>query len=157
MHNRFIHYLVEYGKLLILIVDIIIVAVMTLLIIFTTIIIVRDLSHIWTYEEATIAELQITINDVFMLIIFAEIIRSVIVGRRRPEMYLVGIAEVGFVIAIREIIVSVVLGTKNDLILSSLASLIMAIVLMIIYKWILPHRDPVHITRKYVDQREAKA
>ena len=142
---------------MILIVDIIIVAVMTLLIIFTTIIIVRDLSHIWTYEEATIAELQITINDVFMLIIFAEIIRSVIVGRRRPEMYLVGIAEVGFVIAIREIIVSVVLGTKNDLILSSLASLIMAIVLMIIYKWILPHRDPVHITRKYVDQREAKA
>ena len=59
-----------------------------------------------------------------MLIIFAEIMRSVIVGRRRPEMYLVGIVEMGFVIAIREIIVSVVLGTKNDLILSSLASLI---------------------------------
>ena len=149
MLSRIVHYLVEYGRLLILIVDIIIVAVMTILVVFTTLIVVRDLSHVWSYEQATIAELQITINDIFMLIVFAEIVRSVIVGRRRPEMYLVGIAEVGFVIAIREIIASVILGTKNDLILSSLASLIMAVVLMIIYKWILPHREPSHIIRKH--------
>jgi len=116
---------------------------MTILIIFTSIIIVRDLSSIWSIEQATAAELQITINDIFLLIVFAEIIRSVIVGRRRPEMYLVGIAEVGFVIAIREVIAAVVLGTKTDLLLAAIASLILAAVLLIIYRYILPHRTPV--------------
>jgi len=141
--SKFIHYLVEYGRTLILLVDLIIVAVMTILIVFTSIIIVRDLSSIWSIEQATAAELQITINDVFLLIVFAEIIRSVIVGRRKPEMYLVGIAEVGFVIAIREVIAAVVLGTKTDLLLAAVASLILAIVLLIIYRYILPHRTPV--------------
>lgn len=141
--SRIVHYLVEYGRILILIVDHIIIAVMSILILFTSIIIVRDLSNVWSIEQATAAELQITINDVFLLIVFAEIIRSVIVGRRRPEMYLVGIAEVGFVIAIREVIAAVVLGTKTDLILAAIASLILAVVLLITYRYILPHRTPI--------------
>lgn len=141
--SRIVHYLVEYGRILILIVDYIIIAVMSILISFTSIIIVRDLSNVWSIEEATAAELQITINDVFLLIVFAEIIRSVIVGRRRPEMYLVGIAEVGFVIAIREVIAAVVLGTKTDLLLAAVASLILAVVLLITYRYILPHRTPI--------------
>lgn len=141
--SRIVHYLVEYGRILILIVDHIIIAVMSILILFTSIIIIRDLSNVWSIEQATAAELQITINDVFLLIVFAEIIRSVIVGRRRPEMYLVGIAEVGFVIAIREVIAAVVLGTKTDLILAAIASLILAVVLLITYRYILPHRTPI--------------
>ncbi len=139
--QRVIHYLVEYGRLIVIIVDIIIVAIMTALIILTTLILVRDLLNVWSIEQATLFELQIIVNDVFILIVFAEIIRSVIVGRRRPEMYLVGVAEVGFVITVREIIASIVIGTKQDLILSSTASLIMALVLLLIYKWILPHKE----------------
>ncbi|MCD6196199.1 MAG: hypothetical protein J7J82_05395 [Staphylothermus sp.] len=54
--NRIVHYLIEYGRLLILIVDIIITAPMTVLF-FATVIIARDLSHIWSYEQTTIAEL----------------------------------------------------------------------------------------------------
>ncbi len=138
--QRVIHYLVEYGRLIVIIVDIIIVAIMTVLILLTTLILLRDLLRVWSIEQATLFELQIIVNDVFMLIVFAEIIRSVIVGRRRPEMYLVGVAEVGFVITVREIIASIVIGTKEDLILSSTASLIMALVLLLIYKWILPHK-----------------
>ncbi len=63
--------------------DIVIIAVMTVPIIFATIIIVRDLSHIWSYEQATIAELQIAINDIFMPIIFAELMR---LSNREPML-----------------------------------------------------------------------
>ncbi len=140
--TKMIHYIIEYGRHLILLVDIIIIAVMTILIFFTSIVIARDLRSLWDIERASIAELQITINDVFLLIVFAEIIRSIIVGRRRPEMYLVGIAEVGFVIAIREVIASVVLGDKQDLLIASISSLILAIVLLLMYRYVLPQRAP---------------
>ncbi len=140
--TKVVHYIIEYGRRLILLVDIIIIVVMTILIFFTSIVIVRDLRSLWDIERASIAELQITINDVFLLIVFAEIIRSIIVGRRRPEMYLVGIAEVGFVIAIREVIASVVLGEKQDLLIASISSLILAVVLLLMYRYVLPHRVP---------------
>jgi uncharacterized membrane protein (DUF373 family) len=154
--SKLIHGLVEYGRYLILIVDLIIVAIMTGLIVITILILIRDLAHVWTYEKATIFELQIIVNDVFMLIVFAEIVRSVIVGRRKPEMYLVGVAEVGFVITVREIIASVVIGTKNDLLLSTIAALLMTLVLMIIYKWIIPHRELRVTSRKTEESKIQK-
>ncbi len=138
--KRIVHYLVEYGRLLILAVDIVIITVMTILIGLTTIIIVRDIISIWNYQSVSIGELQITVNDVFLLIVFAEIIRSIIVGRRQPEMYLVAIAEVGFVISIREVIASVVRGSKIDILYASISSLILAIVLLLMYRYVLPHR-----------------
>lgn len=138
--KRLVHYLIEYGRLLILAVDIVIIIVMTVLIGLTTIIIVRDIISIWNYQSMSIGELQITINDVFLLIVFAEIIRSIIVGRRQPEMYLVAIAEVGFVISIREVIASVVRGSKIDILYASISSLILAIVLLLMYRYVLPHR-----------------
>ncbi len=138
--KRIVHYLVEYGRLLILAVDIVIITVMTILIGLTTIIIVRDIISIWNYQSVSIGELQITVNDVFLLIVFAEIIRSIIVGRRQPEMYLVAIAEVGFVISIREVIASVVRGSKIDILYASVSSLILAIVLLLMYRYVLPHR-----------------
>ncbi len=138
--KRIVYYLVEYGRLLILAVDIVIITVMTVLIGLTTIIIVRDIISIWNYQSVSIGELQITVNDVFLLIVFAEIIRSIIVGRRQPEMYLVAIAEVGFVISIREVIASVVRGSKIDILYASISSLILAIVLLLMYRYVLPHR-----------------
>ena len=142
--KRIVHYFVEYGRLLILAVDIVIITVMTILIGLTTIIIVRDIISIWNYQSVSIGELQITVNDVFLLIVFAEIIRSIIVGRRQPEMYLVAIAEVGFVISIREVIASVVRGSKIDILLyASISSLILAIVLLLMYRYVLPHRGSI--------------
>ncbi len=141
--KRIVHYLVEYGRLLILAVDIVIITVMTILIGLTTIIIVRDIISIWNYQSVSIGELQITVNDVFLLIVFAEIIRSIIVGRRQPEMYLVAIAEVGFVISIREVIASVVRGSKIDILYASISSLILAIVLLLMYRYVLPHRGSI--------------
>jgi uncharacterized membrane protein (DUF373 family) len=117
---------------------------MTILIASTLVILTRDLFAIYySFEKATMVELQIIVNDVFMHIVFAEIIKSVIIGRRKPEMYLAGVAEVGFVISVREIIVSVVNGQIYNLLISTIASLIMTVVLLLIYKWIMPHREIV--------------
>ncbi len=144
--KKLIHYMVEYGRMLILAVDIVIITVMTILVCLTTVIIVRDIMSVWNYEAVSIGELQITVNDVFLLIVFAEIIRSIIVGRRQPEMYLVAIAEVGFVISIREVIASVVRGSKIDILYASISSLILAIVLLLMYRYVLPHRGSLKRT-----------
>ncbi len=144
--KKLIHYMVEYGRMLILAVDIVIITVMTILVCLTTVIIVRDIMGVWNYEAVSIGELQITVNDVFLLIVFAEIIRSIIVGRRQPEMYLVAIAEVGFVISIREVIASVVRGSKIDILYASISSLILAIVLLLMYRYVLPHRGSLKRT-----------
>ena len=144
--KKLIHYMVEYGRMLILAVDIVIITVMTILVCLTTVIIVRDIMGVWNYEAVSIGELQITVNDIFLLIVFAEIIRSIIVGRRQPEMYLVAIAEVGFVISIREVIASVVRGSKIDILYASISSLILAIVLLLMYRYILPHRGSLKRT-----------
>ncbi len=144
--KKLIHYMVEYGRMLILAVDIVIITVMTILVCLTTVIIVRDIMGVWNYEAVSIGELQITVNDIFLLIVFAEIIRSIIVGRRQPEMYLVAIAEVGFVISIREVIASVVRGSKIDILYASISSLILAIVLLLMYRYILPHRGSLKKT-----------
>ncbi len=141
--RKLIHYIVEYGRMLILAVDIVIIAVMSILIGLTTVIIIRDIISVWNYQAVSIGELQITVNDVFLLIVFAEIIRSIIVGRRQPEMYLVAIAEVGFVISIREVIASVVRGSKFDILYASISSLILAVVLLLMYRYVLPHRGSI--------------
>lgn len=135
--------LLRLGRSLILLVDYIIVILMIILVGFAILIIGRDLSNMFLNWETTGMEhLQMTTNDVFFLIVFMEITRSVIVGGRRPEMYLVALAEVGFVICIREIIAAVIVGSYTNLIMSSTASLALAVVLLIIYRYVLPHRTP---------------
>ncbi len=133
--------ILRVGRGLMLFVDLAIILLIVVLVGFAIVIILKDLAGIWfSWEYAGMEHLQIATNDVFFLIVFMEITRSVIVGRRRPEMYLVALAEVGFVVAIREIIAAVIVGSYTDLVLASVASLAMAVVLLIIYRYVLPHR-----------------
>lgn len=141
--NKTVEILLRLGRSLILFVDYVIVIMMIILVGFAILIIGRDLASMWfNWETTGMDQLQIATNDVFFLIVFMEITRSVIVGRRRPEMYLVALAEVGFVVSIREIIAAVIVGSHTDLIMSSMASLALAVVLLIIYRYVLPHRTP---------------
>jgi len=78
------------------------------------------------------AELTMLVNSVFMLIIFAEIVRCVAAAHGRPEAYVLAVAEAGFVIAVREIFVSALTHQYKDLLLSSGAALIMGVTLWII-------------------------
>ena len=133
--------LLKLGRGLMLFVDFTIVILIIILIAFAIIIIAKDLLDIWySLGTAGMEHLQIATNDVFFLIVFMEITRSVIVGRRKPEMYLVALVEVGFVVAIREIIAAVIVGSYTDLVLASAAPLAMAVVLLIVYRHVLPHR-----------------
>jgi len=86
-------------------------------------------ANIYSY---TTTELTMLVNSVFMLIIFAEIIRCVAAAHGRPEAYVVAIAEAGFVIAVREIFVSALTHDYKDLVLASGAALIMAVALWIV-------------------------
>lgn len=141
--NKTVEILLRLGRSLILFVDYVIVIMMIILVGFAILIIGRDLASMWfNWETTGMDQLQMATNDVFFLIVFMEITRSVIVGRRRPEMYLVALAEVGFVVSIREIIAAVIVGSHTDLIMSSMASLALAVVLLIIYRYVLPHRTP---------------
>ncbi|OYT51841.1 MAG: hypothetical protein B6U73_01085 [Desulfurococcales archaeon ex4484_204] len=119
-------------------VELIIVVSVTALIVLTTYYLARDIRAACVFGST--AELQLIMNDIFLLIVYAELIRSILVAYRRPEMYLVGIAEVGFVITVREVLASVISRTTMDLALASASSLILAIVLWILYKKVLPHK-----------------
>lgn len=133
--------LLRLGRGLMLFVDFAIIILIIVLVGFAIVIVGKDLLDIWySIGTAGMEHLQIATNDVFFLIVFMEITRSVIVGRRKPEMYLVALAEVGFVVAIREIIAAVIIGSYTDLVLASAASLAMAVVLLIVYRHVLPHR-----------------
>ena len=130
--------LVRYGRGLIIIVESIIIAAISVLIVLTTYYLSRDI--LASYLAGSAAELQLIMNDIFLLIVYVELVRSILVAYRRPEMYLVSIAEVGFVITVREVLAAVISKTTMDLLLASLASISFAVVLWIFYRKVLPHR-----------------
>jgi len=138
--------LVKYGRLLVLTVEAVIIASVTVLIGLTTYFLCRDIMK--AYLLGSTAELQLIMNDIFLLIVYVELVRSIVVAYRRPEMYLVSIAEVGFVITVREVLASVLSKTTTDVLLSSVASVAFAIVLWILYKKVLPHRRPHHVSHE---------
>lgn len=123
-------YLYRLGESMILLIEFMVIVATAAMTLFAAYYLVRDLLNLTL--GSSIQELQILINDVFMLIIFAEIMRSIIVSHRRPETYIVGIAEVGFVVTVREIFVSILTKTTFDLVLSSIAAVIIAVALWIL-------------------------
>ena len=93
-------------------------------------------------------------NDIFLLIVYVELVRSILVACRRPEMYLVSIAEVGFVITVREALAAVISKTTMDLLLASLASIAFTTVLWIFYRKVLPHRGKVQQVKQVSSEKQ---
>jgi len=136
--SRIARALVKYGRFLIVTVEAIIIAAISVLIVLTTYFLARDI--VSSYIVGSAAELQLIMNDIFLLIVYVELVRSILVAYRKPEMYLVSIAEVGFVITVREVLAAVISKTTTDVLLASLASIAFAVVLWIFYRKVLPHR-----------------
>ncbi len=147
--KEFIKYLVRYGRALVLAVETVIIASLSVLIALTTYFLARDIMR--AYSIGSVAELQLIMNDIFLLIVYVELIRSIIAAYRRPEMYLVSIAEVGFVITVREVLASVLSKTTQDVLLSSLASIAFALILWVLYRKVLP------LKREHKGRRERGA
>jgi len=144
--SRVARVLVKYGRFLIITVEAIIIAAITVLIALTTYFLSRDV--LASYVAGSSAELQLIMNDVFLLIVYVELVRSILVAYRKPEMYLVSIAEVGFVITVREVLASVISKTTTDVLLASLTSVAFAAVLWIFYRKVIPHRRKTELGRQ---------
>ena len=148
--SRVARVLVRYGRFLIITVEAIIIAAISVLIVLTTYYLSRDI--IISYLAGSAAELQLIMNDIFLLIVYVELVRSILVAYRRPEMYLVSIAEVGFVITVREVLAAVISKTTTDVLLASLASIAFAVVLWVFYRKVLPHRGKTQQTKQEAQQ-----
>ncbi len=134
--RRMVHYLILCYRVLITVMDIVLVAVIGLLTATTIYGIARDLIDLYLGVKGV--EPTIILSNAFLLIVYTEIIRSMVIARRRPEMYLIGIAEAGFVLSVKEIITSIVVGALDKLVMPTISALALAIVLLILYKYVLP-------------------
>ncbi len=127
--------LYRIGASIISLVELFVIGVIAVMIGFTVFFIAFKLrSFVELVPEGSTTELQLLVNDVFLLIIFGEIIRSIVAAHRRPELWVVGIAEVGLVVAIREVIASVIMKTTFDLVLASIATVCLAVALWVLSK-----------------------
>ncbi len=134
--RRMVHYLILCYRVLITVIDIVLVAVIGLLTATTIYGIARDLIDLYLGVKGV--EPTIILSNAFLLIVYTEIIRSMVIARRRPEMYLIGIAEAGFVLSVKEVITSIVVGALDKLVMPTISALALAIVLLILYKYVLP-------------------
>ncbi len=134
--RRMVHYLILCYRVLITVMDIVLVAVIGLLTVTTIYGIARDLIDLYLGVKGV--EPTIILSNAFLLIVYTEIIRSMVIARRRPEMYLIGIAEAGFVLSVKEVITSIVVGALDKLVMPTISALALAIVLLILYKYVLP-------------------
>ncbi len=135
--KRMIHYLIISYRILITVIDIVLVAVIGFLTATTIYDIAREVYDLYVGRSI---EPTIILSHAFLLIVYAEILRSLVIARRRPEMYLIGIAEAGFVLSVKEVITSIVIGSLDKLLMPTISSLALAIVLWILYKHIIPLR-----------------
>ncbi len=114
-----------FGRILILTIEIVAISIVIVMIGFTAYYVVCDLLDL-ALEGGGVDKIQLLVSDVFLLIILAEIVRSFLEAYRRPEMYIVGVTEVGLVVAIREIVLCAITGSLYDMLLASLAALVLA-------------------------------
>ncbi|RLG81959.1 MAG: hypothetical protein DRO40_08770 [Thermoprotei archaeon] len=133
-----IRYIITYYRILVIVIDIIVFAIVTILMIHTMISLIDNIRALYSFNNEISP--AITVSNMFLLIVYAEILRSIVVARRRPEMYLIGITEAGFVILVKEVIVSTVEGVSHEVLIPAGSTLILAIVLLILYRYILPHK-----------------
>jgi uncharacterized membrane protein (DUF373 family) len=107
-------------------------------------IIARDTYQlIHNFSTLEFAFIQNMANEVVFLFVYIEIIKSAIIAKKHPEMYVLAVAEVGFIITIRDVIRSSILGHEEGVLLASLSVLVFASILLLMYKYIVPSRIPL--------------
>ena len=130
-YRRVSRYILRISEWLVTVLEFVVIIATSILAGIAIYIFVQQLLSI-NIESCTTSELTMLVNSVFLLIIFAEIIRCVAAAHGRPEAYVLAVAEAGFVIAIREIFVSALTHEYMNLLLASSASFVMAVALWII-------------------------
>lgn len=79
------------------------------------------------------SSIQMLLSDVFAMIIYAEILRSVVIlMKEKGASFIYPLSEVGFIIAVKELLASAVKGTTLEVLCSALVFLIIVIAIYII-------------------------
>jgi len=91
---------------------------------------VKDLAMV--FPDFTLANIQV-VNDVFTIIIYAEVLRSILILRRGREIgFLIPLSEVGFIVVVKEILVSAITRGPLEVLLSAPSLLVTAVTIYIV-------------------------
>ncbi|MEM4752655.1 MAG: phosphate-starvation-inducible PsiE family protein [Sulfolobales archaeon] len=93
---------------------------------------IRDLTIILTPYVTYVEIADLILNDIFMLIILAELIRFILALRASPGTRVIGLAEVGLIVSIREVVIASITKEYLGILLASAASLALAFIIWLI-------------------------
>ncbi len=130
--EKIIRKVYAFSEIVNLIAEIIILGLLSILIGLVTYYTIIDLEK--ALHVGSAMELQFLIDDILLILVFVELLRSIIAAYRKRELYLIAVGEVAFIVAVREVILSVITRTAVEVVLSSLAVLIIAAALWLIVK-----------------------
>jgi len=137
-------YILRFGRKLVSIINSLIILLTSIIMLVTLGIIARDTYQlIYNFSKLEFTFIQNMANEVVFLFVYIEIIKSAIIAKKHPEMYVLALAEVGFIITIRDVIRSSILGHEEGVLLASLSVLVFASILLLMYKYIVPSRIPL--------------
>jgi uncharacterized membrane protein (DUF373 family) len=122
----------RFGGNVILAVEVLVLVLVALLIIMASYVSVRDLRGVLTPYVTYSEIIELIVNDVFTLVVLAEIMRFIIALRASPGTRIIGLAEVGLIVSIREVILASVMKEYMGLLLSSVASIILALIIWLV-------------------------
>jgi uncharacterized membrane protein (DUF373 family) len=122
----------RFGGNIIFAVEVLVLVLVALLIIMASYASVRDLRSVLTPYVTYSEIIELIINDVFTLVVLAEIMRFIIALRASPGTRIIGLAEVGLIVSIREVILASVMKEYLGLLLSSVASIILALIIWLV-------------------------
>lgn len=120
-----------FGGKVILFIELFVLAVLLFLSLFICYLLIRNMILTIDLGMEIVKVTDIIVNDVFMLIIMAELIRFILALRSKPRGRVVWLAEVGLIVSIREVIVASISKEAFNLLLSAIASLVLALVIWI--------------------------
>ncbi|WP_276813973.1 phosphate-starvation-inducible PsiE family protein [Desulfurococcus amylolyticus] len=121
----------KLGRILIDVAEVIVIIFIGLLIILTVYITFKDI--LMELHGMTAATIQILVNDILMIIIYAEILRSIlIIWEMRGEGFLSQLSDVAFIVAVREILVYAITGKSMDILLAVFSLLIVTLAIYLI-------------------------
>jgi len=123
--------LFKLGEYLIDFIEVVTIILTSILVVSTIYVAVKDL--VVVFPDFTLTSIQVVVNDVFTIIIYAEVLRSILVLRKGREVgFLIPLSEVGFIVVVKEILVSAITRGALEVLLSALSLLVIAVTIYIV-------------------------
>lgn len=127
IHGR----LVRLSGVMVGVIELIVVVLVGVLTVLTIYVTIRDILVL--LENPASTGIQVLVTDIFTIIIYAEIIRSMsILSGKLGKSMLSSLAEIGFIVAVREALLTALTGKPMDLLVSSLSLLVATVVVYIV-------------------------